>query len=199
MSFFTILMFLLGARLFLGGVDDLHRLITGKPQVINLDSIHDPQQEALLRAQVVLDNQLFRYKPRVMAAQTAARLILALAYLFAVAAVVSRDTRGRRVCMLAGWLGLASSMGNAVFLGLWVSKNLPWVLPHVTQALSEDALRAGRPVPTAEMVAEQAHLFLVDGPVAACGLGMVLSLILLAYFAGRRMRRFYDESGQSHG
>jgi hypothetical protein len=199
MTFFTILMFLLGARMFLGSIDDLYRLATGRPQILNLDGGRDPQQEALLRSQVVLDNELFRHRPGVMAAQTAARMILGLAYLFAVAAVVSRDARGRRACLLAGWMGLAASAGNAVFLELWVSKALPWVLPRLVDALTEDAIRFGRPAPTADVVAEQSRLFLIDGPVALCGMGMVLSLVLLAYFAGRRMRWFYEQSGQAYG
>jgi hypothetical protein len=199
MTFFTLLIFLLGARMFLGSVDDLSRLATGKPEILNLDGGRDAQQEALLRSQVVLDNQLFRHRPGVMTAQAAARLILGLAYLFAVAAVVSRDRRGRRACLLAGWMGLVASAGNAVFLMLWVAKSLPWVLPSLVEALAEDAIRFGRPAPTAEAVAEQARLFLIEGPIALCGMGMVLSLVLLAYFAGRRMRRFYEQSGQSNG
>ena len=199
MTFFTILMFLLGARMFLGSVDDLYRLTTGKPEILNLDGGRDAQQEALLRSQVVLDNELFRHRPGVMTAQATARLLLGLAYLFAVAAVVSRDLRGRRACLLAGWMGLGASAGNAVFLVLWVGKALPWVLPRLVEALAEDAIRFGRPAPTAEVVAEQARLFLIDGPVALCGMGMVLSLVLLAYFAGRRMRGFYEQSGQSYG
>jgi hypothetical protein len=86
-----------------------------------------------------------------------------------------------------------------LFLVLWVRKTLPWTVPKLAQALAEDAIRMGRPVPTAEVVAEEARLFLIAGPVAVCGLGMVLSLVLLAYFAGRRMRSFYEQSGQAHG
>jgi len=101
--------------------------------------------------------------------------------------------------VLANWLGLAWSMANAVFLLLWVRPALPWVLPKLVQALGEDATRMGRPVPTAEVVAEQSRLFLIYGPVTLCGVGMVLSLLLLAYFAGRRMRWFYEQLGQAHG
>ena len=199
MGFFTILMFVLGASLFIGGIDDLYRLATGKPQVLQLDGSLDPQQDVYLRSQVVLDNELCRHHPRVMAVPTVARLMLGLAYLFAVAAVVSRDPRGRRACLLAGWLGAAASAGNAAFLLLWVRKALPWVVPRVVEALAEDAIRLGRPAPTAEVVAEQARLFLVDGKVAMCAIGVVLSLVLLAYFAGRRMRAFYEGLGQVHG
>jgi hypothetical protein len=199
MTFFTTLMFLLGARMLLGSMDDLHRLVTGKPELLNLDGGRDALQEALLRSQVVLDNELARHRPGVMAAHAAARLILGLAYLFAVAAVVSKDRRGRRACLLAGWMGLGAAVGNAAFVMLWVGRSLTWVLPRLVEALAEDAVRFGRPVPTAEGVAEQARLFLIDGPVALCGMGMVLSLVLLAYFAGRRMRGFYEQSGQNDG
>jgi hypothetical protein len=199
MAFFTFLMFLVGARVFLGSVDDLYRLATGKPEVVYLDGSRDPQQEALLRAQVVFDNELRRARPRVMLAQALAHLLVGLVYLLAVAAVVAKDARGRRVCLIAGWLGLAASAGNAAFIVLWASKALEWVVPRLAEALAADAARLGRPVPTIDMVAEQAQLFLIDGPVALCGMGMVLSLVLLAYFAGRRMRWFYEQLGEAHG
>ncbi|MGD0837041.1 MAG: hypothetical protein ABSB49_10415 [Polyangia bacterium] len=194
MRFFTILMFLLGARLFLGGIDDIYRLATGKPQMLLLDGSRDPQQDTLLRAQVVLDNELFRHRPRVMALHTLVRLAVGLAYLFAVAAIWSRDTRGRRACLFAGWLGLAASTGNAAFVVFWVRRALPWIVPRLVEALAEDALRLGRPAPAADLVAEQAGLFLIGGPAALCVLGMALSVMLLAYFAGRRMRWFYGQS-----
>jgi hypothetical protein len=199
MTFFTVLMFLLGARLFLGSLDDLYRLATGKPEVLNLDSSRDPQQAALLRAQVVLDAELGRVRPGVMTAHAVGRLVLGLIYLLAVAAVVAKDLRGRSVCLFAGWLGLGSAAGNAAFFLLWVGKLLPSLLPRLAEAFAQDAIRFGRPAPSAELVAEQARLFLVDGPVALCGMGMMLSLVVVAYFAGRRMRWFYEQLGQAHG
>jgi hypothetical protein len=199
MRLFTILMFLLGANLFVHSIDSLYRIGTGKPKVLDLDDVRDAQQAAVLRSQLVLDNELFRNKPKVMAVQTLGGLILGLAYLFAVAAVVSRDPRGRQACMLAGWTGLAVSAGNAVFVLLWVRKALPWVIPRLVEALAQDAIRTGRPVPTVDAVAEQSSYFLILGPAAVYGLGMVLSLVLLAYFAGGRMRRFYERSGQAYG
>jgi Na+-transporting methylmalonyl-CoA/oxaloacetate decarboxylase gamma subunit len=49
-------------------------------------------------------------------------------------------------------------------------------------------------------VALQARLFLVDVPLVVTGLGMVFSLLLLAYFRGRRMRLFYNQPRQAdHG
>jgi len=199
LTFFTVLMFLTGARLFLGSLDDLYRLVTRKPEVLNLESNRDPQQVAVLRAQVVFDNELSRSRPGVLALQAVVRLVLGLVYLLAVAAVLAKDVRGRRVCLVAGWLGLAASAGDAIFLSLWVSKSLPGLLPRLAEAFAQDAVRFGRPEPTGELVAEQARLFLVDGPLAMCGMGMVLNLVVLAYFAGRRMRGFYEQLGQVHG
>jgi hypothetical protein len=199
MTFFTVLMFLLGARLFLGSLDDLYRLATGKPEVLNLDGNRDPQQAALLRAQTVFDNEIGRARPGVMTVHAVGRLVLGLVYLLAVAAVVSKDARGRWVCLLAGWLGLATSVGNAAFLLLWVGKLLPWLHPRLAEAFAQDAIRFGRPAPSAELVAEQARLFLIDGPVALCGMGTILSLVVVAYFAGGRMRWFYQQLGRAHG
>jgi hypothetical protein len=196
MTFVTVLMFLVGANAFVESLDDLHRLATGKRRSLtSLDELTNPQSDAILRGQVTLDNELFREKPKVMAVQRGLRAILGLTYLFAVAAVVTRDRRGRRACMLANWFGLAWSAANAAFLLLWVRRVLPWVLPTMMQILGEDAVRLGRPSPPAEVLANQ----LVYGQVAFCGLGMVSSLVLLAYFAGRRMRWFYEQSGQVHG
>ncbi len=199
MMFLTFLMFLLGARIFLGSLDDLYRLATGKPEVINIDGSGDPQQETLLRAQVVFENELCQSHPRVMAAQATGRLVVGLVYLLAVAAVIAKDKRGRRTCLLAGWLGLVAWAVDAVFLLLWASKALPSALPRLAEALAQDAARLGRPVPSAEVMAAEARLFLIDGPVAVCGMGMVLSLVILAYFAGRRMRWFYEQLGPANG
>jgi hypothetical protein len=196
MTFITVLMFLVGANSFVESLDDLHRLASGKRRnLTSLDDLTNPQSDAILRGQVTLDNELFRDHPKVMAVQRSGRAILGLTYLFAVAAVVTRDRRGRRACMLANWFGLAWSVANAAFLLFWVRRILPSILPTMMQTLADDALRLGRPSAPAEVLTTQ----LVYGQVAFCGLGMVLSLVLLAYFAGRRMRWFYEQSGQVHG
>lgn len=196
MTFVTVLMFLVGANAFMESLDDLHRLATGKRRSLtSLDDLTNPQSDAILRGQVALDNELFRDHPKVMAVQRGFRALLGLTYLFAVASVVTRDRRGRRACMLANWFGLVWSVANAAFLMLWVRRIFPLVWPRMVQILGEDAIRLGRPIPPSDVLTTQ----LVYGPVAFCGLGMVLSLVLLAYFAGRRMRWFYEQSGQVHG
>jgi hypothetical protein len=196
MTLLTVLMLLAGGRMFFSSVTDLHRLVTGKPEVLNLDGSLDAQQEALLRGQLVLVNALSHIRPSVMLVHALARLALGLVYLFAVAAVFSRDPRGRRASLLAGWVGIVVSLGNVLFLMLLVRPALPGLLPTLVQAFTQDASRAGRAVPAASAVAEQAGLFLVDVPVVVTALGITFSLILLAYFAGPRVRMFYNQSRQ---
>jgi hypothetical protein len=193
MTLLTVLMLLAGGRMFFSSVTDLRRLVTGLPEVLSLDGNLDAQQEALLRSQVVLANALSRYRPAVLFAHSLARLGLGLVYLFAVAAVFSRDPRGRRASILAGWVGIAVSAANALFLVLVVRSSLPWILPELSQAFAQDAARAGRPVLALELVAEQSRLFLLDVPLMISALGVVFSLILLAYFGGRRARMFYNQ------
>jgi hypothetical protein len=200
MTFLTVIMLLLGGRMFFSSVTDLHRLVSGKPEILRLDAGLDAQQEALLRGQIVLGNALSRHRPVSLTIHAMARLGLGLIYLFVVAAVFSGDARGRRVSLLAAWAGIVVCLGNAAFVLLVVRPMLPWLLPTLTEAFAQDAARAGRALPTAFTVGEQAQLFLVDVPLVVTGIGMVFSLLLLVYFRGRRARLFYNQPRQAdHG
>jgi hypothetical protein len=195
-----VLMLLLGGRMFFDSVSDLHRLVTGKAEVLSLDGSHDAQFEARLREQTVRDNALSRFRPVTLAVHAVARLGLGLLYLFAVAAIFSGDARARRVSLLAGWAGVAVSAGHALFLLLVVRRMLPWLVPMLGDALVKDAARAGRSVPEAGMVTEQAQLFLVHVPLVVTGMAVLWSLLLIAYFRGRRVRLFYNQPRQAdHG
>ncbi len=193
MTLLTVLMLLLGGRMFVTGVSDLNRLLTAQPEVLSLDGSLDAQQEALLRGQVVLANALSRFRPATLAVHAVARLGLGLIYLFAVAALFSGDARGRRVSLLAGWAGIAVSAGNGLFLVLVVRGMLPWLEPMLADALARDAARAGRPLLDADAVALQARLFLLEVPLAVTAMGVLFSFILIAYFRGRRVRLFYNQ------
>jgi hypothetical protein len=193
MALLTVLMLLIGGRLFITSASDLHRVATGQAEVLSLDGSLDAQQEALLRGQMVLSNALSRHRPVSLAVHAVARLLLGLVYLFAVAAVFSGDRRGRFVSVLAGWAGLAVSAGHVLFL-LWVVRGmLPWLEPMLAHAFAEDAARAGRPGFSPDLVVAQARLFLVDVPLVVAGAAVLWSLLLVAYFGGRRVRLFYNQ------
>jgi hypothetical protein len=200
MTFLTVLMLLVGGRLLFGSFTDLQRVVTGKPDVLSLDGTFNAQQEMMLRAPVVLGNALASRRPVALAMHAVARLILGCLYLFAVAAVFSKDTRGRRVAVSTGWAGVAVSGLHAIFLVMVVRGTLPRLLPGLVDAFAEDAQRAGRPVLAADVVAVQARLILVDGPLVVAALGAAFSLFVVLYFGGRRARLFYNQLKQAdHG
>ena len=200
LTFFTVLMLLVGGGMLHGSATDLHRLISGKPAVLYLDGGFDPLIEAQLRGQVVLANALARHRPVTLALHAVARLALGLILLFAVAAIFSRDARGRRAALLAAWASLVVYAGNAMFLIGVVRQMLPWLLPTLVEAIAQDSARVGREAMAADAVVLQARILLVDFPLMGTGMGMVFGLLLLLYFRGRRMRLFYNQPRQAdHG
>jgi hypothetical protein len=198
MTFFAVMLLLLGGRFLITSLSDLHHLASGRDEVLTLDGSLDAQRELLLRAQVVLANTLCRERPAALAISALARLGLGLVYLFAVAALFSGDARGRRVSVFAGWFGLAVSASNALFLAWVVRGLLPRILPVLAEATAQDAARAGRPPLTADVLALQTRLFLHDAPQLVAGMGVLWSLLLITYFRGRSVRLFYNQGQADH-
>ena len=56
MMLLTLLMLLLGGRMFITGASDLYRVVTGKAEVLNLDGGLNAENEVILRGQVVIVN-----------------------------------------------------------------------------------------------------------------------------------------------
>jgi len=197
LTLLTVLMLLFGGNFFVNSASDLYRVATGKAKVLSVDGTLDAQEEIVRREQVVLDNALARHRPVSMSVLAVALLGLSLVYLFAVAAIFSGDRRGRWAAVLAGFSGIVASAGNALFLALVVRRMLPWLVPMLADALAQDAVRAGRPGLAPDAVAGHARLFLVDLPLVGTGLGVLWSLLLIAYFRGRRVRLFYNQPRQA--
>jgi hypothetical protein len=198
LTLFTVLLLLLGGRFFVTSLSDLHRLASSKADVLPLDGSLDAQQEVLLRAQILLGNALSADRPVALAFHALARLGLGLLYLFAVAALFSGDRRGRQVSLWAGWAGLAVSVGNVLFLMLVVRGLLPRLLPTLAAAFAQDAARAGRPALDAATATVQSRFFLLDVPLFITGAGVLWSLLLIAYFGGRSLRLFYNQTQADH-
>jgi hypothetical protein len=102
------------------------------------------------------------------------KLALALLLLYAVAAVFTSDARARASVLLAAWAGIAYQIGDGLFLFLVV-----------------------RPRSVSELVS------LADVFIVATGLvGVAFSVLLLAFFGGRRGRVFFgpgQEPRHGHG
>jgi hypothetical protein len=198
LTLFAVLLLLLGGRFFVTGLSDLHRLATGTTEVLPLDGSLDVQQELLLRAQVMLGNALRQDRPAAMTFHALARMGLGLLYLFAVAALFSGDKRGQRASLWAGWTGLAVSAWNLFFLMLVVRGVLPRLEPALAEAFAKDAAQAGRPPLDVGAAAEQSRLFLLDVPMFITGIGVLWSLLLIAYFRSRSVRLFYNQIRADH-
>ena len=198
MMFFAVMLLLLGGRFIVTSLSDLRHIASGKDEVLTLDGSLDAQRELLLRAQVVLANTLCHERPAALTISALTRLGLGLVYLLAVAALFAGDARGRRVSVFAGWAGLVVSAGNALFLAWVVRGLLPRILPVLAEATARDAVRAGRPPFTAEVLALQTRLFLHDAPQLVTGMGVLWSLLLIAYFRGRSARLFYNQGQADH-
>jgi hypothetical protein len=194
LTLFAVLLLLVGGRMFITSISDLHHVVTGNPHHLSLDGSLDAQTEILLRAQNVLANALQKRNPLSVFAHGTARLVLALIYLFAVAALFSGDHRGRRVGQLCGTGGLATCFVHILFVFMVIRPILPGIIPFLTQALAEDATRAGRTPLPPELAAEHTHIFLVWVPLIVTLLGALFSLLLVVYFNSRRLRLFYNEA-----
>lgn len=120
---------------------------------------------------------------------------LALAYasllLFAVAAIATRDKRGRAVAMAAAWAGIVFNLANAAVFMLFVR---PGILRRAPQWIDE--VRAltkgsGQEAASSEMVDGWAQVVLLGMPVLAALLGVAFAVVVLVFFGGRRGRAYY--------
>jgi hypothetical protein len=191
----TLLLLLVGGNVFFTSVSDLHGLATGKPQILVVDGSRDAITDGVARSQVVLSNTLQSGHKGAVLVHAATRFALALLYLFTVAALFSRDRRGRRLGELCGRVGILVCLVQAIFLAKVVRPVVPGIVPALAKAFQEDAIKAGRdPLPQAIFV-DQAQVFLVWGPLVVTLVGVLFSLVLIGYFRSRRLRLFYNEAG----
>jgi hypothetical protein len=142
---------------------------------------------ALQRA-VVLAFQ--RVDPVLLRGYAAAKLALSALMLFAVAAIATNDRRGRPATLAAAWVGIAYYIAGALFFIMFVRGRLmdaaaDWA--REVHGLHDPSFPAGSP----EEVLSWARQMLVIVPVGAALLGVGFSVLLIAFFGGRRGRAFY--------
>jgi hypothetical protein len=194
-------MLLAGARLFLGSLTDLRRLVTGRSMAeIPLEGLADADQEVLIRGQIALDEAVDRAHPVAARVQAAARLALALVLFFAVAAVFSDDPRARRASVLAAWAGMALHLGSGVFLLTVVRGGMADVVPVLQQVAAKAHARAGDAPPASADLAQLASTLTIQVPLLSTALGVLFCVLLLVTFGGRRGRLFYNDGVKAdHG
>jgi len=197
----AVLMLLAGARLFFGSLTDLRRLATGRSMVeVRLDGLADANQEVLIRGQLALDEAVDRAHPVAAVVQAVARLALALAYLFAVAAVFSGDPRARPVSLIAAWAGMALHLGSGAFLLAVVRPGVARAVPVLQEVAAKAHARTGDAPPALADLAQLTSTLMVQVPLLSSALGVAFCVLLLVYFGGRRGDLFYNgRAGADHG
>ncbi len=194
-------MLLAGARLFLSSLSDMRKLATGKETAAALvDSLHDVQKELILRGQWAIEDVVERAHPNLAWTHAAARFALAAVLLFAVAAVFSDDSRGRRAALLAGWGTILLCVANAIFLVFVVRHGLAAGVEALQRVAADVHGRAGVVPPGVAELADEAKVLMIHVPMVASVLGVGFGLLLVMTFGGRRGRLFYNREQQGdHG
>ena len=138
---------------------------------------------------------------RAIRARAAASLVLGLLMLYAAAATLSRDRHGRTATLTAAWLGIVYQIGTLPLVvpiaREYAVEVAPLVAPLVAAeaAKSVDGGSARHETPPAppepESVARGLQSVFVGLAVAVALTGVFVSLLLIAYFGGRRGRALY--------
>ncbi|MBC8133522.1 MAG: hypothetical protein H7X95_11125 [Deltaproteobacteria bacterium] len=120
-------------------------------------------------------------------------IVLALFTLYATAAVMLRDPNGRALALGVGALGIVYQLGTLpVYVSLMRDYAELGAAP-LAQMVMRSA--AGSSTPDAAEVTSRLRSAIVGGPVVVTLISVVGSLVLLAFFGGRRGKALYGING----
>lgn len=126
-------------------------------------------------------------------AEAAAEVALALFTLYATAAILSRDRHGRALALGVGVLGIIYQIGTLpVYLSL-MRDYAERSADLLAQVILHSAGQASTLTPAE--VALRLRSAIVGGPILVAAIGVLGSLILFAFFGGRRGRVLYGMDG----
>lgn len=145
-----------------------------------------PAQEELLRQIVDVGARIAAVHARAIRANAAAALPVGLLLLFAAAATMSRDRRGRQVTLAAAWAGIAYQLVSLTLTFPLIREYARAAAPQLAQLV---ALQADGPGTNA--TPEVAAQAVVGFPVLTTAIAIAGSLVLIRYFGGRRGRVLY--------
>jgi hypothetical protein len=117
-------------------------------------------------------------------------VVVALVMLYAAAAALSRDRRGRAVALAAAWLGIGYQLASLpVYLPIahdYAEVSTPLLLQRM-----EAEKAPGSPSTPPETAAAVARASAVAVPVGSALIGIAGSVVLIGFFGGRRGRVLY--------
>lgn len=198
----AVAMLVFGGHLLLGGLSVLKALNDSRQASAVTAPVAPPAASVAARDAVSRDLQAFsrsleRSHPWAVRANAASKIAFGLVMLFAVAAVLSGDRRGRRATLMAAWIGIAYHLTNALFLLMVVRKGILEAAPLL---VSLTAARVGGEASVEDVVLLADKALLLATALTAT-VGLSFSALLLAFFGGRRGRVFYGLERQQpqHG
>jgi hypothetical protein len=154
---------------------------------------HLPVARALTPAEDEIARQLVDVGARVTTAHArsirgnaAASLPVALLMLFAAAATLSRDRRGRSVALAAAWTGIVYQLGTLALTLPIVRDYASQAAPLLARLVALQADPSDAPA-TPEVLAKVVVAF----PVVTSAVAIAGSVLLIGYFGGRRGRVLY--------
>ena len=133
--------------------------------------------------------------PHLSTVRTEATLevVLALFTLYATAAIVSRDRHGRALALGVGALGIIYQVGTLpVYLSLmhdYAERSSDLLAQVILQSAGQTSTL------TPAEIAGRLHSAIVGGPILVAAVGVLGSLVLFAFFGGRRGRALYGMDG----
>jgi hypothetical protein len=144
-----------------------------------------PAEEEVARQIADVGKRVASAHARSRRADAAQSLPVAMLLLFAAAATMSRDRRGRQIALAAGWTAIASQLVSLA-LTLPIARDLTvQAAPLFAQLLS---LQAG---PTDGATPEGIAKLMMAYPVLTSAVAIAGALVLISYFGGRRGRVLY--------
>lgn len=112
---------------------------------------------------------------------------IALLVLFVVSAIFTLDPRGRKMALVAGWVGVSYHLANAAF-GIAILR--PEILRMAPQMIAKlSAAAPGAKIDDAMLGTFRVLSIMM--PLLAAGFGIMFCVVILVFFGGQRGRRLY--------
>ena len=170
-----------------------------------------PEEESLIRELMAANGEIVARHARAIRARALASMLVAVVMLYSAAAALSRDRHGRKATLIAAWLGIAYQVGTLPLAipmtNEFAAANAPLLFRMAAaSAAADDATgtatggaaataaaqaRPSRPPPGRQEMESLAQTAVLRVLLAATLLGVLGSLLQIAYFGGRRGRELY--------
>jgi hypothetical protein len=145
-----------------------------------------PTEDEVARQIVDVGARITSEHVRSIRGNAAASLPVALLMLLAAAATMSRDRRGRQIALAAAWTGIAYQLGTLA-LTYPIVRDYAWQAAPLLARLVAMQGDSGDAAATPDVVAKVVMAF----PVFTAAVAIGGSVLLIAYFGGRRGRVLY--------